>query len=341
MHRKFIVQKGSFRNSIIYVIVAVILITFPFVTNTYQARLLGRYLVFGLFAMSFDLLWGYAGIMNFGHAVFFGLGAYSTGIIMKYVHIPGVSLLAVMASMLVPMSIAFIIGYFLFYGRVAGVYFAIVTMAFSLMMQAITIALDFTGGLDGILGISPLKFVVPGLIDLSFTGDWIPYYTIVMVSVLLLLLARRIVLSSFGRALEALRNNTERLEAFGYNVAQVKLIIFVIACGMAGVAGLLYVPMGHISPEILGLLFSTSALVWVSIGGRGTLIGGFIGALIVSYLQYFLGAKLQNLWYLLIGVFFILIVLFKSEGIMGFLKHRHVYAEDKGNTLELNTRGEE
>jgi ABC-type branched-subunit amino acid transport system permease subunit len=310
--------------------VILILLSFPFITNTYQARLLSRYLVFGLFAMSFDLLWGYAGIMNFGHAVFFGLGAYSTGLVMKYVHIPGVSLLAVLASLLIPMIVAFVIGYFLFFGRVAGVYFAIVTMAFSLMMQAITIALDFTGGLDGLLGITPIKLVIPGLFTLPFSGDWTPYYTIVTVSVLLLLLCRRIVFSSFGRALEALRNNAERLEAFGYNVATVKLIIFVISCGIAGIAGLLYVPIGHISPEVLGLLFSTSALVWVSIGGRGTLIGGFIGALIVSYLQYFLGAKLQNLWYLLIGVFFVLIILFKSEGIMGFLKHQRVSADDKG-----------
>jgi ABC-type branched-subunit amino acid transport system permease subunit len=320
----------SLKGLLIYAFVILILLSFPFMTNTYQARLLGRYLVFGLFAMSFDLLWGYAGIMNFGHAVFFGLGAYSTGLIMKYLHIPGGSLLAVAASVLFPMVVAFILGYFLFFGRVTGVYFAIVTMAFSLMMQAITIALDFTGGLDGILGIPPVKFVIPGLFSLYFKGDWTPYYTIVVVSALMLFLARRIILSSFGRALEALRNNTERLEALGYNVAAVKLIIFVISCGMAGIAGLLYVPMGHISPEVLGLLFSTSALVWVSIGGRGTLLGGFIGALIVSYLQYFLGAKLQNLWFLLIGVFFVLIVLFRSEGIMGFLKHQRFYREDRG-----------
>jgi ABC-type branched-subunit amino acid transport system permease subunit len=128
------------------------------------------------------------------------------------------------------------------------------------------------------------------------------------------------------------------LEAFGYDVAKVKLIIFVISCGMAGAAGLMYVPIGHISPEILGLIFSTNALVWVSIGGRGTLLGAFIGALIVSYLQYFLGAKLQNLWYLLIGIFFILIVLFKSEGIMGFLKHRQVYSEDRGHEKRVKDR---
>ncbi len=315
-------MKRAVRSVIIYAAVILVLLSFPFLTDTYQSRLLSRYLVFGLFAMSFDLLWGYTGIMNFGHAVFFGMGAYGTGIIMKHVDIPGVSLLAVAASILLPMLVALVIGYFLFFGRVTGVYFAIVTMAFSLMMQAITIALDFTGGLDGLLRIPPVKMVIPEFTAVSFSGDWVPYYTIVSVSVLLFIVARRIVVSSFGRALEALRSNTDRLESFGYNVATVKLVIFVISCGIAGVSGLLYVPIGHISPEILGLLFSTNALVWVSIGGRGTLLGGFMGALIVSYLQYFLGAKLQNLWYLLIGVFFILVVMFRSEGIMGFLKHR-------------------
>jgi ABC-type branched-subunit amino acid transport system permease subunit len=210
---------------------------------------------------------------------------------------------------------------------VAGVYFAIVTMAFSLMMQAVTIALDFTGGLDGLLRIPPVTFDLPDVATFSFSGDWIPYYTIVVVSILLFIAARRIVGSSFGRALEALRGNAERLEAFGYDVSTLKLIIFVVSCGIAGVSGLLYVPIGHTSPEILGLLFSTNALVWVSIGGRGTLLGGFIGALLVSYLQYFLGSKLQNLWYLLIGVFFILIVLFRSEGIMGFLKRQGAHEE--------------
>ena len=320
-------MKRAVRSSFLYIAVIATLLFFPFLTNTYQARLLSRYLVFGLFAMSFDLLWGYAGIMNFGHAVFFGLGAYSTGIIMKHVHIPGVSSLAIMTSILLPMIVASVLGYFLFFGRVTGVYFAIVTMAFSIMMQAITIALDFTGGLDGLLRIPPVKLVIPEFYTFSFTGDWVPYYTIVTVSILLIVIARRIVFSSFGRALEALRNNPERLEAFGYNAAAVKLIIFVFSCGVAGVSGVLYVPIGHISPEILGLLFSTNALVWVSIGGRGTLLGGFIGALIVSYLQYFLGAKLQNLWYLLIGLFFILIVLFRSEGIMGFIKHRHFFGD--------------
>lgn len=301
--------------SCIYVAIGIVLSIFPLLAGPYQAKLLGRYLVFGIFAMSFDLLWGYAGIMNFGHAAFFGLGAYSAGLFMKYITIPGVSFLAVSGAILIPMIFAFIIGYFLFYGKVTGVYFAVVTLAFSIFMQAITVTLDFTGGLDGLRGFAPIK-----IIKYQFTGDWIPYYAIIAVAVLSLLLTFTIVNSSFGRALAALRNDPNRMEALGYNVPFLKLIIFIIACGIAGLAGLLYVPIGHISPEILGLVFSTNALVWVCIGGRGTLIGGFVGALVVSYFQYFLGSKLQNLWFLLIGLFFIIIVLFKSEGIMGFLK---------------------
>jgi urea transport system permease protein len=302
--------------------VVAVFCAFPFAAGTYQASLLSRYLVFGLFAMSFDLLWGYAGIMNFGHAAFFGLGAYSVGMVMKYLHVPGASVIAIIAALVVPAVVALIVGYFLFYGRVAGVYFAIVTMALSLAMQAISIAVDVTGGLNGLREFPPLQFRIPGVFTLTMTGDWAPYYATVIISGLLLLAAFKIVRSSFGRSLEALRDNPERAESLGYNIASVQLIVFVISCMMAGVAGALYVPIGHISPELLGLIFSTNALVWVSIGGRGTLVGGFVGALIVSYLQYFLGAKLQNLWFLLIGVFFILVVLFKSGGIMGFLRNR-------------------
>ena len=100
--------------------VVAVFCAFPFAAGTYQASLLARYLVFGLFAMSFDLLWGYAGIMNFGHAAFFGLGAYSVGMVMKYMNVPAVSLVAVLASVIVPAVVAMIVGYFLFYGRVAG-----------------------------------------------------------------------------------------------------------------------------------------------------------------------------------------------------------------------------
>ena len=295
---------------------------FPFVAGNYQASLLARYLVFGLFAMSFDLLWGYAGIMNFGHAAFFGLGAYSVGLVMKYIHLPGASLIAAASCVLGPSIFALIVGYFLFFGRISGVYFSIVTMALSLMMQAITIAIDFTGGLNGLRGFPPVTFAIPGLFRLPMTGEWAPYYSVVVTCALMFFIARRVTRSSFGRTIEAMRNNPDRAESLGYNIASVQLIIFVISCMIAGVAGALYVPIGHISPEILGLIFSTNALVWVSIGGRGTLVGGFVGALVVSYLQYFLGAWLQNLWFLLIGVFFILVVLFKSGGIMGFLRQR-------------------
>jgi len=205
---------------------------------------------------------------------------------------------------------------------VAGVYFAIVSMALSLMMQTLAIALDFTGGLNGLRGFPPLTLGIPGTFALPITGDLAPYYLTVVVCALLLLLSLKIVNSSFGRTIEAIRDNPDRTESLGYDIAGIQLTIFTISCTMAGIAGALYVPIGHISPEILGLLFSTNALVWVSIGGRGTLVGGFVGALVVSYLQYFLGAWLQNLWYIIIGVFFILVVLFRGGGIMGFLRNR-------------------
>jgi len=298
------------------------LCVFPLAAGEYQSGLLARYLVFGLFAMSFDLLWGYAGIMNFGHAAFFGLGAYSVGLVLKHFPFVGASLLAAISSAVVPLAFALIFGYFLFYGRVAGVYFAIVSMALSLMMQTLAIALDFTGGLNGLRGFPPLTLGIPGTFALPITGDLAPYYLTVVVCALLLLLSLKIVNSSFGRTIEAIRDNPDRTESLGYDIAGIQLTIFTISCTMAGIAGALYVPIGHISPEILGLLFSTNALVWVSIGGRGTLVGGFVGALVVSYLQYFLGAWLQNLWYIIIGVFFILVVLFRGGGIMGFLRNR-------------------
>jgi urea transport system permease protein len=179
-----------------------------------------------------------------------------------------------------------------------------------------------TGGLNGLRDFATPTYGIPGVWQVAAAGSRIPYYMAVGGAVLSFLLARKLVTSSFGRTLEAIRNNEDRVEFLGYDVPRIKMVIFAVACGLAGLAGALYVPLGFVSPELMGLGFATNIIVWVSIGGRGTLVGAFVGALLVSYLQLVLSGMAQELWFLLMGLFFILVVMFQPDGLMGFVRRR-------------------
>jgi urea transport system permease protein len=147
------------------------------------------------------------------------------------------------------------------------------------------------------------------------------YYLIATVLVLVYILSHRLMRSPFGQLLRAINDNEERVESFGYNVPVIKLLIFVISCAIAGISGALYVPVGFVSADIMGILFSTSAIVWVAVGGRGTLFGPVLGALVVNYLQVYMSDLLVFYWYLIIGLFFVFVVLVWPEGIIGIFNH--------------------
>ncbi|MZR30069.1 branched-chain amino acid ABC transporter permease [Sneathiella litorea] len=297
------------------------LCAFPQVTSGYQTSLLAKFLVFGIFALSLDLIWGYSGIVNFGHAIFFGAGAYAMGIALKYLPFAGATYFAVIFAILVPMLIGILLGYFLFYGRVGGVFFGVVTLALTGVVQSIIIiSSDLTGGMNGLFDFAPPKLGIPGLIEFDLYSPTVAYYTVLAAAIGCYLLARYIVNSDFGRVIQAIREDEDRVEYLGYNVPFLKVVIFAIACGMAGFSGALYVPLGFISPDLLSIERSAVVLVWVAVGGRGTLIGAFVGTLAVSYMQTFLSDQFVVLWLLFIGVLAILVILIWPTGIVGFAK---------------------
>jgi urea transport system permease protein len=307
----------------VFVLVPAALLAFPWLAGPYHTSLLARYIVFGILALSFDLLWGYVGIMNFGQAAFFGIGAYTLGMTLKHFSFPGVAWVGLILAIMLPVLVSLVLGYFLFYGRVSGIYLAIVTLAFTTILYAVLLAtFDFTGGLNGLRGYPIPRYGVPGVLDAEATGN-VPYYMAVVAAVIVFWLARKLVRSSYGRVLGAIKNHEERVEFLGYNVPYIKMLVFAMSCGLAGLAGALYVPLGFVSPELMGLNFATNLIVWVAIGGRGTLIGAFAGTLIVSYLQLVLSSGVaQNVWFLLMGVFFIVVVMFWPDGLMGFIRRR-------------------
>lgn len=303
-----------------YIFFLVLLAIFPGLVSSYQLDLLSKFLTYSILALSLDLIWGYAGILSFAHSIFFGLGSYALALTLKYWgHIPGATYIGFALAVVAPSLLAFIIGYAMFFRRVGGVYFAIVTFALGGIMHSVTVVwIRFTGGLNGLYGFPNPRLGIPGIWEFEITTGIVgTYYLIAAVLVLAYILTQRLMSSPFGQILRAINDNEERVETFGYNVPLVKLVTFVISCAIAGISGALFVPVGFVSANIMGILFSTSVIVWVAVGGRGTLIGPVLGALVVNYLQVYMSDLLVFYWYLIIGLFFVFVVLFWPDGIVG------------------------
>lgn len=322
---KFSINQGG----LLAIVIVVLLL--PTVMSDFQTELLAKFFVFALVGVSYDLIWGFAGISNFGHAVFFGLGAYAFGIVSKFLPIPGVTYIAVLAAVLVPTLVGVFLSVFLHHGKVAGAFFAVVTMCLCVVFESISSAwTDVTGGMNGLYGFARPRLGIPGVWEFEISGFKIPYYLIVICLGLIMFLLWRIMKHrNFGKVIAALKNDENRLEFLGVKAKTVKTIIFAMSCAIAGFAGALYVPVSTISPSILGLGMSTQVLVWVAVGGRGTLWGPIIGAVLVCTMEQFLSGVLLNFWLLIIGVFFIIVVMFWPKGIAGLFTKCAVFIKKK------------
>ncbi|GAX90037.1 urea ABC transporter permease subunit UrtC [Effusibacillus lacus] len=315
-------------------LILVFLAAFPFLASDFRVELMGKFIVFIIFALALDLVWGYTGLLSLGHAVFFGLGGYMLAL--SYVLQQGVPTfmtrfgineipvflkpllstpVAFLLGMLLPALLAAIIGFFIFRSSVSGVYFSIITLALAQLFELLVINLQaYTGGFNGLMGLP--RFPVFGE-PLELTTY---YYLVLIVAVGVYLLTRWLTGSHFGKTVKAVRENENRIRFFSYNPASYKIFIFTISGFLSGLAGMLYVPInGFISPQDIGIGMSTLLVVWLAIGGRGTLMGAVIGALILNWLSDLLSEQYPEIWQLLIGSIIVLIVLFLPDGIYGSL----------------------
>ena len=260
---------------VVAVVVAVVLVAvFPMLAGNYPVKLLQEILVWGVFAMSLDLLMGFAGMVSFGHSAFFGVGGYVAALVLTRWGAGGVNGLVLPA--LAAAIAALVIGYCSI--RVSGVYFIMLTLAFSQMFYAVTFQVDWLGAEDGIVGVPRPRL---GGVDLGRPGAFHLY--LVAVTLLATLALWRIVCSPFGRVLRGIHDNEGRMEAIGYPVDRYKLVAFVIAGTVAGVAGALYAQLaGSITPDAFLWTTSGEALLMVIIGGTGTLGGALLGAIFVA-----------------------------------------------------------
>jgi len=314
--------------------------------STYTVTLLGKYLTYALLAVAVDLVWGYLGILSLGHGAFFALGGYAMGmylmrqigdrgvygdpvlpdfmVFLNWKELPwfwhGFDMFWFTALMvvLVPGLLAFVFGWLAFRSRVTGVYLSIITQAltYALMLAFFRNEMGFGGN----NGLTDFKDILG--FDLQSDGTRVVLF---LASALALALGywacRRIVTSKLGRVAVAVRDAEPRVRFIGYRVDRVKVAVWTFSAMLAGIAGALYVPqVGIINPGEFSPLNSIELVVWVAIGGRATLYGAVVGAVLVNYGKTYFTGAFPEAWLFALGGLFVLVTLFLPQGIAGLLR---------------------
>lgn len=338
----------------------------PLHLGTYSITLIGKYLTYAILALSVDLIWGYLGILSLGHAAFFGLGGYAMGMyLMRQIGDRGVygnpelpdfmvflnwdSLpwywwgfdafpFALMMVVLVPAALAFVFGWLAFRSRVNGVYLSIITQA---MTYALLLAFYRNEmGFGGNNGLTDFK----DILGYNLRTDTMRVALFIASGIALLgcyLLCAWLLSSKLGRLAIAIRDAEDRTRFLGYPVDRVKLAIFTLSAAMAGLAGALYVPqVGIINPGEFAPLNSIEAVVWVAIGGRGTLYGAVIGAIGVNTAKTWFTGAYPEAWLFALGALFVIVTLLLPKGIAGLLRRRRSPKAVQATTAHQPTSGE-
>jgi urea transport system permease protein len=333
-----------------------IFIVFPFVAGTFQTNLMAKLLLFGTLGVSLDLVWGFTGILSFAHGVFFTLGGYAMAYYLKlnlsatannyggtvpdFMVWNGLKELpwfiaplqsfpvAIVAMVAIPAGFAYAIGWFIFRSKVSGVYITVITLAISSALTTFFVSQQaYTGGTNGITDVSKLilfgitvppigiYFIILAFATLTIAGSW------------------WLTKSNFGLILRSIKENEQRISYLGYDVASFKIFIWTLSAAIAGIAGGLFVPLNNfISPVYLGVAFGTQIVIWVAVGGRGTLFGPVIAAILLGQIQNSVDRITQD-WQLIVGVILMLVVLFLPDGLMSLLP-KQLMGSKNPNKLE-------
>ncbi len=328
----------------------------PLHVPTYTVTLLGKYLTYALLAVSVDLVWGYLGILSLGHGAFFALGGYAMGMyLMRQIGDRGVYgnpelpdfmvflnwqelpwfwygfdnfWFAALMILLVPGVLAFVFGYLAFKSRVTGVYLSIITQAltYALMLAFFRNEMGF-GGNNGLTDFKDI-------LGFSLQSDNVRvalFASSALALALGYLSCRYIVTSKLGRVSVAIRDSEDRVRFIGYRVEYFKLWVFTFSALLAGVAGALYVPqVGIINPSEFSPINSIEIVVWVAVGGRATLFGAVLGAILVNYAKTYFTGAFPEIWLFALGGLFILVTLFAPKGIIGLFQRNKKASVDSG-----------
>jgi urea transport system permease protein len=327
--------------------------TSPLHVPVWVLQLVGKYLCYALLALSIDLVWGFCGILTLGHTAFFALGGYCMGmylmrqigsrgvygnpvlpdfmVFLNYKELPwfwhGFEHFWFAAPMivLVPSALALALGWFAFRSRVTGVYLSIITQAMTFALMLAFFRNDM--GLGGNNGMTDFKDILGFPVQADGTRAAL-YFASALALAIFLVVSGAIVGSRFGKALTAVRDAESRMRFLGYRVEGYKLFVFVLSAAMAGIAGALYVPqVGIINPSEFAPGNSIEAVLWVAVGGRGTLIGPVVGAFLVNWAKTYLTGALPEVWLYALGGLFIAVTLFLPRGVVGLWAQYRLHQE--------------
>lgn len=329
----------------LYVVLSYLLLpqSSPFAASTYTLTLLGKYFCFAILALALDLLWGYVGALSLGHGLFFACGAYGMGmylarqigdrgtygnaelpdfmVFMDWQALPWYWLgfdwfaFAMLMALFVPALIAFIFGYFIFKSRVTGVYFSIITQAMTYAFMLAFYRNDM--GFGGNNGLTDFKDILGFSLQNDNTRAALFSVTALML-ITCFLFARWLMNSKTGSVCTAIRESESRVRFLGYRPERYKVFILVVSAVMAAIAGALYTPqVGIVNPGLFDPIFSLELVVWVAIGGRGTLYGAIIGAILVNYAKTYFTGAFPEVWLYALGALFIVSTIFFRQGVAG------------------------
>ncbi len=336
-------QKRRWLQILLWVLIFAAIVAAPSVLPAFRLKLLGRFLSLAIVALGIDLIWGFTGLLSLGQGIFFALGGYAAAMylqlnssgglpngIPEFFSLYGIDslplfwepfrspLFTLIAIWLIPALLAAVLGNLVFRNRIKGVYFSILTQA------ALLVFFNFFNGqqklINGTNGLTTNVTVLFGQMKLDSPEMQRGFFWFTAVVVILVWVALRwLVRGRFGDVLIAIRDDEPRLRFTGYNPTLFKTIVFAIAGGLAGIGGALYtVQSGIVSPQYMTVPFSIDMVIWVAVGGRGTLVGAILGAVSINYAQSLVSEALPQSWLFIQGGLFILVVTVLPEGVIGW-----------------------
>ena len=332
-----------FQRLVPWILLAIALFILPAVLDDFRLNLFGRYFALSITALAIDLIWGYTGLLSLGQGIFFALGGYAVAMnlmlntkslaggngIPKFFENYGVDQLpffwqpfwspvfTLIALWVIPAVVAGVVGWLIFRNRIKGVYFSIITQA------ALMVFFHFFNGqqklFDGTNGLKTSTSELFGqLVGSPDMQTWFYRLTVVLLP-LAFLVCRHFTSGRFGDALIAIRDDESRLRFAGFNPVPFKTIVFLVAGALCGISGALYtIQSGIVSPQYMSISFSIEMVIWVAVGGRGTLVGPIIGATLVNYLRSLVSEALPEAWLFVQGALFIFVVVLMPDGIYGW-----------------------
>jgi len=330
----------SLRRLLPWLVIVLLALLLPLVLPPFRLNLLGRFLALGIAALGIDLIWGFTGLLSLGQGIFFALGGYALGMhlqlqalepgqLPEFFSLYGVKalpafwvpftspLFTFFAIWVIPALVAGVLGYLVFRNRIKGVYFSILTQA------ALLVFFNFFNGQQKLInGTNGLKTDTARFFGELVGSDGTQrqlFWLTVLLAVAAFLLCRWLTRGRFGDALIAIRDDEPRLRFTGYNPTAYKTVVFAVAGALAGISGALYtVQSGIVSPQFMAVPFSIEMVIWVAVGGRGTLIGALLGAVLINYAKSLVSEALPETWLFIQGGLFLLVVTALPDGLVGW-----------------------